>query len=418
MKKLNLLLAFLLLYITADAQDYWQKVSTPRYRDLLAVSFGSSSTGYIGGADSTLLKTTDGGKTWTTLPHTGMEYEPLTRDIIDLKFVSAATGYAVLSNRERLDINGQLYKTTDGGNRWIKVPRIWTSAYRLFLFDADNGYLTGVAPFGGPTLHRLDHGVWSGVRYLGTGTSYLATAIDFFNPATGIIGGDYGYVYRTFDAGLSWDTVKTNVDSAIHALRYLDENTIVAASGHMMTLLFSTDKGASWSFDPHSGTFYYPDMKAMARSSRDSLISVGWSRTTGKGLIYYSDPADPWMNIAEAEQKLNSITVRNDSVAYIVGDSGLILSNDRTTLSFSEKPGLQHLLRVYPNPSGGRFTCELPAAHQVLVYSMDGRIIYRDRKPGNRHTIDLSAWPDGHYILEAVSGEGEKTSTLLQLYRQ
>ncbi|HTN16369.1 MAG TPA: YCF48-related protein, partial [Chitinophagaceae bacterium] len=182
MKKLHLLLAFLMLHVAANAQDYWQKVSTPSDKDLLTVSFGNSSTGYIGGTDSTLLKTTDGGKTWSTLPHTGMGYEhKYMSDIVDLKFVSATIGYAVLSNRARPDLIGQVYKTLDGGNSWIKVPEIWTSAYRVFCFDEDNGYLTGATPFAGPTLHKLDHGTWSTVHYLGAGTSYMLTAIDFLN---------------------------------------------------------------------------------------------------------------------------------------------------------------------------------------------------------------------------------------------
>lgn len=410
MKKINFLLACVLLSSLAAAQDYWQKVSVSSHKDLLAVCFGSSSTGYIGGTDSTLLKTTDGGKTWTNLPHTGIEYEPLTHDIIDLKFADASNGYAILSNRERLDINGQLYTTTDGGSSWIKVPGIWTSAYRLFLFDANTGYLTGVSPFGGATVHQLEFGSWSGTTYLGTGTSYLATAVDFFNPGTGMVGGDYGYVYRTFDAGRSWDTVKTNVDSAIHALRYLDENTIIAASGHPMTLLISMDKGASWSFETHSGTFYYPDMKAMALSARDSLIAVGRSRTTGKGLIYYSDPAGSWMNIAGAEQALNAVAMRNDSIAYIVGDSGLVLSNSQAVLSFAEKPGLQRLPRVFPNPSAGIFTSEWSDVHRLRVYSADGKMIYQGRRPDTRHQLDLTAWPAGTYILEAVPEAGDKVS--------
>jgi len=418
MKKLHFFVLLFLVYSTASAQDYWKKRTSGTDKDLLSVSFGSSTTGYIGGADSTLLKTTDGGKTWTALHPTGIEFGKYFPDIIDLKFLTASKGYAVVSNRASLDLGGAIYKTTDGGLSWVKQPKIYTSVYRSFFFDEDNGFITGVSPFGGPTIHELDHKVWSGTRYLGIGTSYLASAVTFLNKSTGIAGGDLGYVYLTSNGGITWDTVKTPSDTIINQVLYLNADTLLAVSSSFgNAIMISKDKGSTWSFDPHSATFFYPDMKDIAYSKRDSLIIAGTSETTGKGIIFFFDPIDPWMNIEEAEHGLNKIGMRNDTAGYIVGDSGLILSNDNGDVLSVNDPASRalHQLKVYPNPGSGMCHTSSSMAHGLRLLDLSGRIIYSDETPAKEHQLQLETLPRAQYVLEAVWDNGERTSLPLQL---
>ncbi len=64
----------MVLYITSDGGQYWVKLSPGAdFKQITSLSFVSSSTGWAIGRQSNtstfLLKTTDGGKTWTPVPY-------------------------------------------------------------------------------------------------------------------------------------------------------------------------------------------------------------------------------------------------------------------------------------------------------------------------------------------------------------
>ncbi len=67
-------------------------------------------------------------------------------------------------------------------------------------------------------------------------------------------------------------------------------------------------------------------------------------------------------------------------------------------------PGSEPGLRVYPNPSSGLFTLDVPEhsgqGALVMVYSIDGKVVYSSRThaPGSMH-IDLSEQTGGLYVL-------------------
>lgn len=409
MKSLKLLFALLLPALGVHAQGYWKKVSTPLHQDLLAISFATKDTGFACGTDSTLIRTTDAGKTWSRLNPSGLPYSSSTRDLTAIQFVGPRKGWIVLGNRNTPGVNGQLYQTNDGGLSWTFVAGAAHSVVKCFFFDDSTGYSIGVSPFGGPSLFRLDRGMWSSVHYLGTSTGNMASAIDFYNASTGIIGSDMGYVYRTFDGGLHWDTVKTNVEDTICALRYLNEHTIVAGTSNDFSLLISKDKGATWSLEPASMTFFYPVMKAMVVSRRDSLVAVGRSRTTGKGLIYHFGGPVPGMDIAQTTNRLNGAALRNDTATYIVGDSGLILTNEISGATIvTASGGADKVTVIYPNPAGDLLyirSCRL--VKTICVVDCAGREVLR--RPFTE-MLDVSHLLPGTYLLKLVDDSGQSST--------
>ncbi len=62
MKKATLFLFFIIQQL-AFTQE-WYSVSTPTTKKLNVIDFPTPNVGYIGGNDSLLLKTTNGGRTW------------------------------------------------------------------------------------------------------------------------------------------------------------------------------------------------------------------------------------------------------------------------------------------------------------------------------------------------------------------
>ena len=98
MKNLCSFLLILFLTLQTKAQNIWEQVVSGTSQNLFSISFGTPAVGYIGGADSTLLKTTDGGVTWTAVNYSGLTFGQTEKDIIHLNFINADTGFAIISN--------------------------------------------------------------------------------------------------------------------------------------------------------------------------------------------------------------------------------------------------------------------------------------------------------------------------------
>lgn len=417
MKTIFFSLVLICSTLASFAADYWEKITTPSNKNLLKISFGSKSTGYIAGTDSTLLKTTNGGISWNKLSFSGMKFSAVSPDIVDIKFTDANTGYAIVGNSKNEEplFQGGLYKTVDGGLSWT-VSFSDFHCLKSYFFDAANGFMLGAGDFGQTFVSRLKAGVWEAPQLLDMGI--FLHAADFYDAKTGIIGGNKGLVYRTFNGGLTYDTVKTNIDTNIHALLYLNENTILAATSNVgAAMIISKDKGKTWDYDGFSLTFHYPEMKAVARSKKDSLIIAGKSTTTDIGVIYYF--GSPFMNIDNAEQTLNDVGMRDDSIAYIVGDSGLVLSNRHIATGINESEMLLQTINIYPNPANQELNIELPeiGLYQITILDVLGKTVLTEAEHKGKVNVQTAKLAQGQYIIRVEDGFGHQLNKKLVINR-
>jgi photosystem II stability/assembly factor-like uncharacterized protein len=400
MRNLCFLTVFLFLTIQAGAQSMWEQVTSGTTKNLISISFGTSGIGYIGGTDSSLLKTTDGGVTWTAVNYSGLSFSPIEKDIIHVNFLNADTGYAIISNFSNPSYLGRLFRTVDGGMNWSEVITGTIAPFSTFFFDVDNGYEVGSAFFAGHVIIKQTSGNWGQSVYFNFSPQDFLYTIDCYNSNTCVAGGSGGFVYRSFDAGNTWDTVKTITDSTIHALKFLNDHTILAACDNPMGgLIISNDTGRTWQYDMNSLTFLYPQLKGLAVSKKDSFIAVGkvnWD-TTGVILSWHNGFA----NGGSAPEVLYGVAMANDSVGYVVGDNGLIMSNRNFLLSVSSPELKQQQLSVYPNPSEGWINTEMREQHQVYLYDVSGKLIYQSDHFSAAHHINTEGMAKGACLLKA-----------------
>jgi photosystem II stability/assembly factor-like uncharacterized protein len=93
-----------------------------------------ANTGYVGNYTPKVLKTTDGGATWTELTNTPMG----SGFIYGMKFLTANLGYVVGTAGARV------CRTTNGGTSWDTVAMPYaTSYYATDWVDANNGVVVG-----------------------------------------------------------------------------------------------------------------------------------------------------------------------------------------------------------------------------------------------------------------------------------
>ena len=104
----------LILCASADAQEHWKLIARPTTRNLVKVSFLDSLQGWAAGSEGAIVKTTDGGISWTT------QNSGVTTDIRNIDMVNERIGLAI-SLVPFVDTSTfygtRILKTTDGGTR-------------------------------------------------------------------------------------------------------------------------------------------------------------------------------------------------------------------------------------------------------------------------------------------------------------
>jgi photosystem II stability/assembly factor-like uncharacterized protein len=406
-----IILLFAGLQSSGQQQPYWHNVPSGTTKKLLSISFGDAATGYIGGEDSLLLKTTDGGATWHPIPLIGVLLPLGADDIEDVAFLSASVGYITATNHTFPYLRGDVYKTSNGGTSWTFVDAGNTAAYRTHFFSEGEGFVVGSAFFSGNVVSKIEGGLPADYQYFSNNPSAFNLSIDFLNMQTGIVGGEHGQVYRTFDNGIHWDTIQTSTDTSIYALKFLNDSTILGATAGV--LIISFDTGRTWQTEFNSLTFDYPVMKGITFSSKDSFIAVGNGETIPEdGLIYWHDHT---ANRRESvDHPLHSVAMSNDTVAYAVGDSGLIVTNKTAPVNGIDAPAsIVEKLKLYPNPTTGICTTVLPIVHTVKVYDISGRIILEKNKPALKQLLNLSAYASGTYYIDIETDLGKISRKLL-----
>ena len=141
MKKLFYII-FFFLPVVVFPQWTWQN-PLPQGNDLTSVHFADANTGYSVGNSGTILKTIDGGVSWTLLS------SGTNNRLESVFFCDVSTGFAVGEN-------GIILKSTDGGTTWVIVPSGKTKNLNsVFFCNCSIGYIAGNS---GTVLKTIDGG--------------------------------------------------------------------------------------------------------------------------------------------------------------------------------------------------------------------------------------------------------------------
>lgn len=396
MKKLLLNLLFASLATSISAQMTWHPISVPTQAQLNCISFGTNQVGYIGGNDSLLLKTTDGGKTWTQMA-INVNENITWHNIKDIQFVDANTGYM-------LD-NNSIFKTTDGGVTWLgEQPNQTNMCFKssLFFLNAQNGFVGGSMCFQGATIGNKVNGVWDTVEVVGGwDASQQIRAFDFRNPQLGLAVGWYSTIFRTTDGGATWDSIFANPDTLTLTDVAFINDTVVYASYSDVGLegaLVSYDAGLTWQRDFGLATFAYPGFDAALNVAGRPFLGgrVSWGNG---GIIFNLTPS--WWNYSLVPQRIHDLAVHSDSIVFAVGDSGYVAVN-RLPSSFGLAQNQLINVDVFPNPASGLVTVSLPQnliGDKLFVYDMRGACVLQTEITRPAQKVNIDDLASGAYIL-------------------
>lgn len=268
----------------AVSQQGWQAARRGAAgKDLNAVYFVDAKRGWVGGDDGLVLRTEDGGQTWTqqsinasdnindlffrdkengyllagnrvfVTEDSGRTWQEATQispatfggatpELYSVRFVNKKKGWVVgsLSQRDTV-VDSLLFYTDDGGTTWHRqrLPVKYELIHLDFVSDK-RGWIVGAA---GVVLHTRD----GGLTWTRQATSSRATLyhVDFRNERAGWAVGERGAILRTTDGGESWITVNAKLNSTLLSVKFVDENKGWSV-GRGGVILRSEDGGLTW----------------------------------------------------------------------------------------------------------------------------------------------------------------------------
>ncbi|NQV28928.1 MAG: hypothetical protein HQ518_31625, partial [Rhodopirellula sp.] len=285
---------------TSDGGESWSLLQVPADCSLRSVCFlskrvgegqvGTSQIAWLAGRDTrpytrsgygVILKTADGGKSWTTLG-AGQVLPPLNY----IRFFGPNDGVA--AGEATPDFPTGVLTTQDGGETWQPAPGQRTAGWHAATFtELHDGIVTGprgrISLVAGTNVAppRLDASSLRGIRAVtsddgltawavGDGATVLSSTnggvswetlnalfppelsrfVDFSAVAAvkdkvWFTGNPGGCVWHSPDAGVNWTRQATGQSAPIHALNFSSEE-VGFAVGAFGTILRTSDGGSSW----------------------------------------------------------------------------------------------------------------------------------------------------------------------------
>jgi len=382
--KKSLFLAVLLccsLYLNTEAQT-WSLKPSPTTNNLYGVAFRDSNTWIAVGDAGTIIRSTNGGSTWTSVS------SPVADALRAVSF-KGDTGIAV-------GIGGLVIRTKDGGLNWISETR--------------------------PTTKPL----------------YSVSV----SPQMAAIGGEEGTILVSTDGGLNWTPHTAGTAAIIFGMSVLGEAGI--GSGGQGDIIFSNQLGAAWSLTVIGtlNTFFYGISFATNKIgwtvgtsstlgsiiARSNLAGVTWaSQTSPVTDILFGVSAIDTSNVTAVggngsiintinggkvwtvqpsgiTETLNAVSFVKPKFGIAVGNGGKILKTTNIVSGIADISTNKYDNLIYPNPNNGNFFVKSETIISgIEIVNMIGEVIFSRQIQSDHMEIDLSNQPNGIYYYKLKS---------------
>ena len=394
----------------------WSTQTSGTPNQLLTVSAVSDQIGWAAGVGPTVVRTTNGGTSWTAATGTG-----ITGDVYNIYAWSANDALCTTSPSATF-----IYKTTNGGTTWTQVYTLAGGFIdAIQMVSTSEGYALG-DPVGGKwtVLKTTDGGnTWA---RMATEPAQVGTEAGW-NNSFQIVGTNMWFgtnntrVYRSTDLGLTWTSGATTGTVNTYGVHYNNATTGLAGGTAMV---LSTNGGTSYSSVTAPGT-------AGNLNGIEGNGSDWWAIRSGNTVYRSTNGAASWTNAfvsgTAVFQDIDFAVVGSGCPnGWAVGNAGVIAKMTGTlvgvTTTSSEVPSSYLLKQNYPNPFNPttNITFALPKAGDVTlkVYDMSGKevaVLVNEFKNAGSYLVGFNAanLPSGAYFYRIVSGGFIETKKML-----
>lgn len=266
----------------------------------LGVNFINANIGWAVGNLGAVIKTTDGGNSWTVSE---------TNTTTLLLKVHSYDGQSVIA----AGYNGFILRSTDGGETFEQILSGTTNdLWGLQMLNDTLGFACGLNQ---TLLKTMDGGLtW---QPLSIGLNQHYWSLDFLDENYGMIACGGGKILKTTNGGDIWTEHQAGDASALYAIDIID-SLHIAAVGANGKNVYSSDGGISWT---QNNRLQHDELNSIKFVNTETGYTIGtylgdsWGirKTTNRGATWFS-PSAP--NLSEWELELLP-----DGVGYSVGSN-------------------------------------------------------------------------------------------------
>ena len=339
-------------------------------------------------------QTTNGGTTWTSMTPAG-GYTNAAAFTNVVCFVTPSVG---IIQGDPVGGEYEIWRTTNGGAAWTKIPG---------------------ASIANPTSG--EYGLVNIYTKYGTNDIWFGT--------------NKNRVLHSSDGGLTWTASNTMTSSigavlGVNDIAFTDANNGLAAvyfgptGSGTLTLWRTTNGGATWtqvpSVDPNFGK---NDFCAIPGTSWYASVGAG----TGNQIISYStDHGTTWNSWGGSNIQYLMIDFVNNNTGWAGSFSSQTNIGQEGMFKYSGLPlGVQNnasipmAVSLYPNPSTGVFTINMPPAKDgavITVFDVLGKQVYSENVKTasfESYTLNLQHLGKGIYSINIAKGNEMSTQKVI-----
>lgn len=382
------------------------------------VTFVNRDVGYLAAEGALLLRTSDGGLSWSPIVTRAMSGA-----FTSLSFINEQVGFALISEPGKGHL---LYRTDDGGQTWSErsIPSSGTHVNQVQFVNSNTGFAIGRKP----GLFQTNDGGLNWFENPNLPKEADGNSLSFINANHGwvLFSGMVG-LFETKNGGQTWSSIAAGLPST--RIQFIDDQRGWAIGGAGTPMMRTQDGGKTW-------------LPVDARTSRPLrglhiFIQNGTGRITGvavgeNGTVIKTDDGDNWeLLTSSTSHSLRAVYRQQDgNKIWAVGGGGTLLFSSNTGVTIGKLN--QGIVATEPNESpnlyGVTFSRNLQTAYAVgergtILKSENGGLLWKKLiVPHTQAFIGVSSpTPDGQFVVTVgedgmilASRDGGRTWVLSQ----
>ena len=360
------------------------------------VKFLTNTTGWVGGDDGKILRTTNSGETWSTM--TNVPYYSYANDMAAL-----SVNKVILATSE-----GTLVSTTNAGSSFTET--VLDASIQLNCIHFPNSSTGYVGGDNGKLWKTINGG--SSYSLVNAGLTQDINELFFPSSATGYLIDGFSAFKKTSNSGLTWTNLNGGGLGVPSQLYFLNDST-----GYMVNVngdVFRTvDGGATINpagstciktpFDMH---FINDSTGFVVGSFSNSTCDISY--TTNRGLTW-NPMLFPYAYAGWGVFALDTATV------FLVGQNQTIIRSGTGEIvtKIDDVQGATNTM-IYPNPSRDViYHKKSDTIKSWHLFTIEGQLV----NSGSDFPIQTTALHSGLYLLETTEISGQRSFEKIQINR-